>query len=199
MKKSFTDKQRRLYGAIGIALLSLFLLLLMVERWTVFLPYSTTHVSRNWLYGFYLLGFLWLCYVRIRQGFRTTARGYISILGGVLLGSWAFGQATYGLISISNMVWYKNETFLCLNVVDNGTAPEGIFSQVYTMNVTIQGDKNKLIRPIRYRYPEIQFRNLGSGDAVQVLARPGWAGYTLEKVVEENRCVSEKAGAALVK
>ena len=188
-----TNKQRKRYGAIGVALLSLFILLLMAERWTVFLPYPVTLIAKKALYVVYLFGFLLLCYLRIRNGFRTTLRGYISILGGVLLGSWGFGQATYGLISIGNMAWSKSDTLLCLHVVDNATAPEGIVSQVYTINVILQDDPDKTVRPIRYRYPEIDFHSLAPGDTVQVLTYPGWAGYTLKKVVTDNRCEGKQA------
>lgn len=183
MKKSFTDKQRRLYGAVAVTLLAIFILLLMAERWTVFVPYGGTLLALNWFYGIYLFGFLLLCYIRIKGGFRTTLRNYISAFGGVLLGSWGFGQATYGLLLTTNRFSLKDESLLCLNVMDNSDAPEGLFSTTHTIDVALQGDPDRIVRPIRYRYPEIAFRGLRAGNAVQVLARPGWAGYTLEKVV----------------
>ena len=60
--------------------------------------------------------------------------------------------------------------------------PEGLFSSMHTIRTILHGDPNRTLTPIRYRYPEIDFRNLKPGDSVQVLAQPGWAGYTLRRV-----------------
>ena len=188
MKQAPTDAQRRHVSSVLGICLGLWLLLMTVEHWTVFLPYAATLHFTYLLYAFF---FVLYGYVLARQAKNSIPRkfkNFVALLIGLIIACWGSEQASYGLLMATNAISSAPWQPLCLNVVDNLDAPEGFFSRTHTIKVYQQSEPQKDVMPVRYRYPEIAFRGLVSGDQMQVQARPGWAGYTLSGVTTRIRC-----------
>jgi hypothetical protein len=164
----------------------------MAERLTVFLPSSKTATIKNILYvAYFFLVLIWLS-VSIAKSPPKKLNVYFGCLFGLIVFPWSLGEGTYNLIGITNALGPSDEVLLNLYVVENYAAPEGIVSRDHTIKVRLLDDPSG-VRRVRYRYPQIDFRNLKAGDVTHVMALRGLAGFTLERVISSPRVRSNNS------